>query len=708
MSNISPSVIAATTSRIQGKMAKYRQMREMRPAQFLSKDPQRLAMRARYAAPQGVPPSRLDLERILGNNDLLDINYFERGLKVARSVGRIIFLGPGGQARGYATGFMVSPRLLLTNHHVFGQKADALGAEIEFDYQLDALGKPRPTERFRFRPDEFFFASKDYDCALVAVDPTPRLRGTSLADYGWLQLNPLLGKVNVGEYVSIIQHPGGQPKQLAIRENQLVEIEENGIHLVYLSDTAPGASGAPVFNDSWQVVGLHHSGVPKKDAKGNWLGKDGKPLPQNATEDQVHWIANEGIRVSSIVHQITKQAPKGALLNEFLACTKNENSGAEATQDSFHPQNGTPLDHAGSVTPFSRMTPDGMLMTVPVSFKVQWLGMALPAAAAVPPIPQPIIQPQNLANPDMDVDEKKILDPDISNRDSKGYDPDFLSIRIPMPTLTAAAMKLVSRRLDKTGKNNHILTYYHYSVVMNSKRRLCFFTASNYDAQKKYRGQLSRKKLGQDKWDLDERILAEHQIQKSEMYDGTDYDLGHIVRREDNYWGDTEEEAVYANWDTFFYTNCTPQDLAFNRSGSRDAEGEGGGIWGALEMEIAKQLKKQDDRLSQFAGPVFSKSDKMFRQVIPVPKQYWKVVVAVHNNKLQSWGFILSQEKLIKDIEATITVGEAFKPYHVPLAKIEAITDVRFPKVVKDADVKKGKTGAAAEERLENLEKFLF
>ena len=36
--------------------------------------------------------------------------------------------------------------------------------------------------------------------------------------------------------------------------------------LVYQSDTAPGSSGSPIFNDSWQIVGVHHAGRPKKDA----------------------------------------------------------------------------------------------------------------------------------------------------------------------------------------------------------------------------------------------------------------------------------------------------------------------------------------------------------------------------------------------------------------------------------------------------------
>jgi len=187
----------------------------------------RMIRRSRFAAPEGAKPSRVDLERIIGTNDLLDVNYFERGLRAARSVGRIVFLGVGNRETGYATGFMVSPRLMLTNHHVFGDKSDAEAAVVEFGYEFDTVGQLRRPERFRFAPDEYFFAVKELDFALVAVDPTPQFENRSLDQFRWLPLYQTLGKVNEGEFVSIIQHPGGQPKQLAVREKKLIKIEDD-------------------------------------------------------------------------------------------------------------------------------------------------------------------------------------------------------------------------------------------------------------------------------------------------------------------------------------------------------------------------------------------------------------------------------------------------------------------------------------------------
>ena len=50
----------------------------------------------------------LGLERILNKNNLMSINYLERGLTVSRSVARIRIRAAQGQTLGFGTGFMVS------------------------------------------------------------------------------------------------------------------------------------------------------------------------------------------------------------------------------------------------------------------------------------------------------------------------------------------------------------------------------------------------------------------------------------------------------------------------------------------------------------------------------------------------------------------------------------------------------------------------
>lgn len=237
------------------------------------------------------------LERVLGTNNLIGIGFLEQGLAAARSVALIHLVTP--QGTGYGTGFMVSPRLLLTNNHVLPAPDWAARSRVEFNFQLSPGNVRAPSESFELAPDEFFLTDPGLDYTLVAVQAHPEL-----AKYGWLKLIAETGKLLVGEWVNIIQHPNGEPKQLAIRDNQVLDELELFLH--YQADTAPGSSGSPVFNDQWEVVALHHSGVPDRD--GDTIKTiDGQAWRPELGEQRIAWIANEGVRVSRLVAHIAHQ-----------------------------------------------------------------------------------------------------------------------------------------------------------------------------------------------------------------------------------------------------------------------------------------------------------------------------------------------------------------------------------------------------------------
>jgi len=219
------------------------------------------------------------LERVLNTNDLIGLRFFEQGLRVAQAVGRVHIGGGTGASEGFGTGFLVAPRLLLTNHHVLTDR--------ELDYSLVAV-----------------------------VDDG------DLDAYGWLPLIEDSGKLLVGEKVNIIQHPNGEPKQLAIRNNQVVDELELFLH--YRTDTDPGSSGSPVFNDQWEVVALHHSGVPKRNEQGQVVTSDGRLWQEWMGEQRIAWEANEGVRVSRLVRHIRNQplpAAAEAMRQKLLAAT---------------------------------------------------------------------------------------------------------------------------------------------------------------------------------------------------------------------------------------------------------------------------------------------------------------------------------------------------------------------------------------------------
>jgi Trypsin-like peptidase domain len=159
---------------------------------------------------------------------------------------------------------------------------------------------------FNLDPAAFFVTNQALDYSIVALKGDTR----NIAKFGWNGLSAAEGKVIVGEYVTIIQHPSGQRKQIALRENQIVDVLENFLH--YRTDTAPGSSGSPVFNDQWEVVSLHHSGVPRKDAQGRILTKDGKVWNRSIPDTQVDWIANEGVRISRLLKHLAGLSLSGS------------------------------------------------------------------------------------------------------------------------------------------------------------------------------------------------------------------------------------------------------------------------------------------------------------------------------------------------------------------------------------------------------------
>lgn len=237
------------------------------------------------------------LEAVIGGNDLLLVNYFEKGMSVSRSICRLrVRVAPDSWS---GTGWMVSPNLLITNNHVLSSQQEARGGLADFNYEEDANLSLRVTFTFRLLPEKFFYTSPALDFTLVAVDEEATTgNGMKLSDFGHLQLIAQSGKALLGESLSIIQHPGGDTKHIALRNNQLIDIFQDFAH--YSTDTKKGSSGSPVFNDAWQIVALHHAGIPRLDKKGRWLAIGGRLWKQSMGEDVIDWVANEGIRISSI------------------------------------------------------------------------------------------------------------------------------------------------------------------------------------------------------------------------------------------------------------------------------------------------------------------------------------------------------------------------------------------------------------------------
>jgi len=322
-------------------------------------------------APKAFPRS---LERVLGTNDLIGIRFFDQGMKVSRAVARVQIHDQQGRSVGYGTGFLVSPRLFLTNNHVLGSAEVASASQAEFNFQENTAGAMQPTEVFAFTPAEFFLTDKEHDYTLVSIKQDVRL-----LTYGWLPLIPQIGKLVVGETVNIIQHPNGEPKQLAIRDNKVIDELELFLH--YQTDTSPGSSGSPVFNDQWEVVALHHSGVPQLSPDGKIQSTDGRDWEEWMGEQRISWIANEGVRVSRLVQHVQAQNltdPQRQLVEQMLAAKPPGLPSPPAEQPPSHPPVVAvtqQVEAAGQGTGLPPAQGSGATWTIPLQVSVS-LGQA--------------------------------------------------------------------------------------------------------------------------------------------------------------------------------------------------------------------------------------------------------------------------------------------------------------------------------------------
>lgn len=633
--------------------------------------PAELRRELRDIAEDSAPLADQFLERTIGKTrDYLSFAFLEDGLIAGRSVGRVIV--PTSRGTAYGTGFLVSPALFLTNHHVLPDEETAARSSVEFDYETGRDGRPKGSKTFRLDPDRFFLADKAHDFALVAVGPSGNetaKNGTALGPFGFCPLVEQEGKILLGNAVNIIQHPNGEFKQVVLRENRLVNLEnENGPNLFahYTTDTEPGSSGSPVFNDQWDVIALHHSGVPAMNKKGQLLNVDGKVWTKAEGPERLCWVANEGIRVSRLVKFIKDAkltGEKAALRDELLrhkevgpapeTRLKEGGRGAVAERNRRTDRPGEP-----ATRPEARPLQGGgrATVTIPVRITVE-----IAAGGAV--------DGGELAVDDLfEAAKKRVPKPDTDYATRAGFDPKFLGVEVRMPRLSNA---LKPDLLKPDGAAKGELKYHHYSVLMSKSRKLAFVSAVNIDGEAEY-----KEPRGSDRWYYDRRLDESDQA-GSDLYGGNDLDRGHLTRRDDAAWGNTRKEARLGNDDTFHWTNCAPQHLVFNQS-TKAAE-QGLELWGNLENHVSAQLARGLDRLSVFNGPVFRASDRSYRGV-QLPQEYWKLVAYKGDDgKAHALAFKLSQAELLDEIPEELTFDPGnFGVFQIKVRDLETLTRLDF------------------------------
>ena len=603
------------------------------------------------------PSRRGELEKIVGCAiDYVPIAFLELARRSAAAVGRVIDEG----RRPWGSGVMVSPRLFMTNHHVLTDPDKAARCAVQFNFQLGIDDVPEVVTEFRFDPATFFWTSPedDLDVALVAVGP--RTAGDQqLEHFGWTALSSAGDKHAEGDFVTVIEHPQGDFKQIALRENRVIGRGKNGVTLYYAADTLPGSSGSPVFNDEFALVALHHAGGPRNDT----VLEDGRAVPDDC---------NEGIRISTIVEALRQRHDTfGPRLRDLLAEALNPPASAKplekAVPVSAPGQNSAVVGAEASVP--TLVTADLHLPRLLIAESGGDLAPTAPVAAPAAPAPT-AAAPTIVGGPTVQHNDA----PQSNYQNRAGYEPEFLTLPVAPPTVSTSLLKLcaVPTGSSRTTENV-LLKYHHFSLVVRADRRMPLFTIVNLDGG---RARSINRKTGEveaaETWYVDSRIATNEQLDQDVFASQRPrlFDRGHMVRRLDPAWG-SPAAAKQAADDTFHFTNCCPQMCAFNQH-----------LWQGIENYALVNASTEKKRITVITGPVFGDSDPKYRSVA-VPRAFWKIVVRVSGGRLRATGFVADQNAALDaafaagDVEAFTDVSKV-AAYQLSIVDIEARSGLSF------------------------------
>lgn len=206
------------------------------------------------------------IEKVHLQPDFLPARFLLHGSQKSAAVCRI------RTSTGFGTGFLVGRGLLMTNNHVIASKREAGSSVAEFDFEDGGS-----IRRIALDADRVFITNAALDYTIVGCE----VQG--IDDISPIPLRRDPAMITEKERVSVIQHPRARQKEVALHDNRVTELLDRVVR--YRTDTEPGSSGSPVFNNQWDLVALHHAG--QKSADGT--------------------AENEGILISAIINDLTQQ-----------------------------------------------------------------------------------------------------------------------------------------------------------------------------------------------------------------------------------------------------------------------------------------------------------------------------------------------------------------------------------------------------------------
>lgn len=236
----------------------------------------------------------INVEKILGADPFYSLSWYKLGLECAQGVARIEKLT--GQPVG--TGFVVAGKDL---HAGFGD--ELLFLTVAYTLTDEKTRQHLPYVPFGpedarinfttmghggsdghcYRVKDILWSSftQDMDATLIRLDgPVSSIPPYRIAK----QLPQPTGR----EHVYMIGHPLGRDLEFSLQDCLLLDRDETRLH--YRTPSEPGSGGSPLFNDNWELIGIHHKGseyTPRLN------GQPGT------------YPANEGISILAIINALS-------------------------------------------------------------------------------------------------------------------------------------------------------------------------------------------------------------------------------------------------------------------------------------------------------------------------------------------------------------------------------------------------------------------
>jgi Trypsin-like peptidase domain len=257
---------------------------------------------------------------LVGRYPNLNIDGLSEFLNSVKRQVCLIVSRSGNKPAVRGTGFLVAPDLVLTSRHVFAdfQPDDAFDGncsriEVLFDFfhgdPVDNVPSAAPDAKklglnkpwhiassnaaypngkvIALSPDQLAQLPQSLDFILIRLEDRVGLQSIDRGGgrrRGWIPLPQMQAPVPpADEWIVIPQHPNGSAQRIDV--GRFLEVDDTGTRLRYNTNTAQGSSGAPCFDHTFNLVGIHNAQVgPGEKAWANeavWFDKIAPALQEH-------------------------------------------------------------------------------------------------------------------------------------------------------------------------------------------------------------------------------------------------------------------------------------------------------------------------------------------------------------------------------------------------------------------------------------------